>query len=342
MVSPFLLLSTIVSPYLILTKSRLQYNVISSIIDSDVGETVEFLATPFFLKFALLSLAIIAIPFVLCRLRSLVDRCSSQKLTRIYLIIPALLLSLFAVLKAPHDREELYNDGLYRYFPLRQVVLVKRSIVETRVVVNQYQNMSLDLSVARDKENDVSVVLVVGEAARRKSMGVYGAAFNTTPFLSSMSSKSTDQVALFSDAVTVAPFTRVAVPLLLSMAGARDYTKIGRTPSIYKILNQAGVISTLVSKNHGVTLHEQLIDVIVKDNANAVGGASIYDVDLLAHMSDALAESDSGSDFITLRLLGSHQRYKDRYPSDHDCFSPDTPEANYLSSIRYTDADRHG
>ncbi|QKQ26916.1 sulfatase-like hydrolase/transferase [Candidatus Reidiella endopervernicosa] len=201
--------------------------------------------------------------------------------------------------------------------------------------------MSLDLSVARDKENDVSVVLVVGEAARRKSMGVYGAAFNTTPFYLRCHLNQRIKLRFFRCCNCCAIYQGCCSVIAFDGWGTRLH-KDRAHPSIYKILNQAGVISTLVSKNHGVTLHEQLIDVIVKDNANAVGGASIYDVDLLAHMSDALAESDSGSDFITLRLLGSHQRYKDRYPSDHDCFSPDTPEANYLSSIRYTDADRHG
>lgn len=163
-----------------------------------------------------------------------------------------------------------------------------------------------------------------------------GNKYNTTPYLMELSQLKSDKMITFSDMVSVAPFTRVAVPSLLSVSLSKDYTsKIGSTPSIYKILKETAIDTTFISAELTKGFHDVLATSIIADNKNIINISERYDEALVEKFNQSLLQKDQ--QLITFHLRGSHNKYKSRYPKSRQCFTPNIPEANYLNSIRYTD-----
>jgi glucan phosphoethanolaminetransferase (alkaline phosphatase superfamily) len=62
---PILLFSALITPYILVTKSRLSYNVISSIFESDYHESMELMHSPFFIKYISIFIFILFFPLII-------------------------------------------------------------------------------------------------------------------------------------------------------------------------------------------------------------------------------------------------------------------------------------
>jgi len=122
----------------------------------------------------------------------------------------------------------------------------------------------------------------------------------------------------------------------LSLSNVLNYDKVAITPSIYKIINKSDIETRFVSIRNRNTFHESLSNEIIKDNQNVTNLEKKYDGDLLPLLYKSI-DSNSSRKIITFHLTGSHYIYKKRYPVEFNCFAPNIFEANYLSSLRYTD-----
>lgn len=339
---PSLLLSALVTAYVLLTHSKISVNVVASVLGTGLHEALEFSSSRFFLKYILIILSILMSPYVLHRLLLLL-KLAPMRTSR---VSPFFALACLLILAGFHhidtsgnERRTINAAGINNYFPMREIITLDRNLFETSRVISQYKNMSFLLDSEQDADNDTSVILVIGEAARKSSMGLYGSKYNTTPFFSKLADESPGKLVYMLDMVSASASTRVSVPSLISMSSTAGFGKIESYPSIYRMVNNAGVETVYLANKAQNTFFESVINAIMQDNKVRINNASgtDYDGDALDYLFEITNDGSRSSKLITFQLAGSHYKYDIRYPAEQDCFEPAIEEAFYLSSIRYTD-----
>ncbi|MCO6411196.1 MAG: sulfatase-like hydrolase/transferase [Thiogranum sp.] len=339
---PFLVLSSLVTAYEFLMHSKVSVNVIASILETDFHESLEFARSRFFIKFAVVCLTILFSPWVLhCLARWLRIAPLPSASVSPYAIPACLaLLAGFHLADTSGDERRSINAaGIYNYFPMREMKNIERNLFQTSLVVDKYRKMHFQLDSGQDADNEISVILVIGEAARKSSMGIYGSRYATTPFVSELAERFPGKIAYMTDMVSVSAYTRVSVPSMISMCDAANFHRLASCPSIYRMLNKAGVETVYLANKAQSTFFDSVANAIMQDNKARVynGNGTEYDGDALNALFAITGDDSAGSRLITFQLAGSHYEYDKRYPADQDCFEPAIPEAYYLSSIRYTD-----
>jgi len=333
---PALFLSSLITPYLVLTKTKLSHNVIASIYDTDYNESLELISSPFIIKYFLLSIIVLTLPIIFKKFAdSFLKREIFIKIRLMFLMVPLLILCIIYNYNSVNTRTTSYQSSLLNYYPFRQIIFVKNSLDENINRIQQYRNMKFKDEIFQDRNNDVSVLLIVGEAVRKSTLNIYGNKHLTTPYMTFLKNNYPQKITFFSNMVTIAPFTRVAVPSLFSMSNALNYNQSSLLPSVFKIINHAGIKTAYVSIRNRNSYHESFSNELVKDNEIIERIDGKYDEDLLDVVNKNINKKKK--QLLTVHLSGSHYNYKDRYPPDFNCFVPDNYEANYFSSIRYTD-----
>ncbi len=330
---PSLLFSAMITPYLVITRSKISYNAIGSIYDTDYQEATEFISSQFSLKYIIIFIVILLIPFLI----NYMNFISSKIYIRIKPIslLALLLLSLYGFdyrLKQKQGSRQAVGVG--KYYPMREIVLMKKFFYDNKYFVYEYKNTKFNSRITEDRDNNISIILVIGEADRKSSWGIYGNPYNTTPYLSNLVKNKSNRIVFFSDMLTAAAFTRVAVPSLLSVSNAINYDKIPVTPSVYKILKKTSINTVFITRRNINSFQNNLVTIIMRDNKVFEAVNDKYDGDLLPLVYKQLNKNEKN--LITVHLSGSHYKYDTRYPKEHTCFEPKKPESNYLSSVRYT------
>ena len=343
---PLLILSFLESPYIFLTKSGLSNNVVASVFESNASETIEFLASPFALKYLTIFCFLIVFSFFFVRLRFLIIEQAFYKNNALltnkkqYFIVGLCIFSIVVfhyVNKKDTSKVVHYSGGVYSHFPLKTLIVFKRAVFETAFVIHDFKSFKIEERIHRAESNKLSVVLVIGESARRNALGIYNSKLETSDELIKYLASRPNSTLIFSDALSVAPFTRVAVPSMLSVSSAQNYGEIGSSPSLYKIVNRSKEGRThFIGKRNPKLFHEQLISSFIDENSLIYNVKSNFD-NALFDQATTIQNTDFSSSLMTIHLSGSHYKYKERYPKTEDCISPSIPEAAYLNSIRYTD-----
>ncbi|EGQ5298779.1 phosphoethanolamine transferase [Enterobacter hormaechei] len=175
-------------------------------------------------------------------------------------------------------------------------------------------------------------VLIIGEAGRTASMGIYGYHRDTTPELQ----KQKSQLLLFRNAVAPAPVTIMSVPLAMTAntVNTRDPHKYG--DNVINIANKAGYETYWYSRQGKGGAHNNVITGIALNTKQQKWIEGGYDEDLLPLLQNAL--KTSGKKMIVLHLYGSHEPSCQRFPATHAVLRGDNEADDcYDNSIRYTD-----
>ncbi|HMH67876.1 MAG TPA: phosphoethanolamine transferase [Pinirhizobacter sp.] len=177
-----------------------------------------------------------------------------------------------------------------------------------------------------------TVVLVIGESARRDRHGIFGYTTPTTRIVEGI-----DGVAAFSDAVTLHPYTVDAVPVIVARHDRLAPSAV-RTPNLVSLFAAAGFRTSWISNQAAMGADDSLVSVYAKyaddrwfSRAVSRSGATSLDEDLLPRFRSELAAT-SDDKFIVMHLYGSHENFEKRYPASFAIF----PDA-YDNSIAYTD-----
>ncbi len=322
------------SGYHLMTGREVSYNVIASIYETNPRELAEFVSSRFFVLLsgfsgaaflAVISLTSSEFPLTPDFLRSLENKKCG------------VALLVFSVLGLAFVSQ---HYQLRDFYPARDFVKNYKYFTETYSVALEY--LSTPYLFEGDLESlvDSNMVLVVGEASRRSSMSIYGGDDETTPVLENFQRKHPDNLLLFDDAISAATFTRVSVPSLLSTATAEEYLKVADYPSIIRILRSAGFHTEVLSNQERGGYYNGLTTALLSES-NSLGFSGWrnrgHDENLLPLIERYLKKSIAKPQFLMIHLSGSHFDYRQRYPSTHRHFSPDTMENAYKNSIRYTD-----
>ncbi|WP_157971362.1 phosphoethanolamine transferase [Dyella sp. C9] len=178
-----------------------------------------------------------------------------------------------------------------------------------------------------------TIVLVIGESARRDRHGIYGYPVQTTPM-----AERTPGLVAFSNVISLHYHTVDAVPVILAKrrawnTGSQDH------PNLISSFASAGFRTFWISNqaamgmdDSAVAAYASFADVQIFERPLSRFGLIAYDDVLLPRFFAALS-GKADDRFIVLHLFGSHERFSQRYPSEFNEF-PDS----YDNSILYTDA----
>lgn len=230
--------------------------------------------------------------------------------------------------------------SVYRHYkqsyPLNFVLgypAAKIEIRRVRALVATQQGIScaLDPVVADEPQ---TVVLVIGESARRDRHALFGYARNTNPMMAHYR----DQLWLFKNVISTSFETTSSVPAILT--GSFGDQAILH-PSFLMAFNAAGFRSYWFSNQAQYGEYDSLVSayasaaderVFLHMHSYSVSLSTIYDEALLPYLDGALKEKGHPKKLIVLHLYGSHADFAKRYPPAFNRF-PDP----YDNSILYTD-----
>jgi heptose-I-phosphate ethanolaminephosphotransferase len=320
--------------YFCLMGHSIGFQVFASIFDTHLDESIEFLSSPFFRRYAIGLLALLALIFGFFRLTG--NRIIGEHLLPPNVlwggVIAIWIVSPIYVTRSIHQPIDFY--------PFKELDHLVRYVTEVHVLVKDYRNLRHQFTGRIERDKAATVILVIGEAARRDKLGLYGNGVQTTPRLEKFAREHPRRLLIFGDAVAASSYTRISVPSLLSVAPARDYDRITKHPSILKIMKATGHEAILISNQTRRGFHDDLVSAFMEDAAHRnylTDRGDVHDEALIPPLLRELASSADKSRLIVVHLAGSHFNYKARYPEKEAFFPPTTWENHYLNSLRYTD-----
>ncbi len=197
--------------------------------------------------------------------------------------------------------------------------------------------------------NDLYVVFVIGESARRDHMGIYGYSRDNTPNLA----KEKNLAALQGYSCDTA--TKLSLRCMFVREGGTTDTpqRTLKEMNVFSVLKNEGFTSDLYSMQSEAWFYNQTraVDYSLREDIAAEKrnvGKPIDDMLLVDEVKDSIANHPDGKHLIILHTKGSHYLYSERYPRsfaryqpecmgiDDSCSTEEMVNA-YDNSLLYTD-----
>ena len=200
---------------------------------------------------------------------------------------------------------------------------------------------------AKKLKNKQINVIVIGESTSRDHLGIYGYERQTTPDLSAIR----DELLIYSDILSTSATTIQSLKKALTLNNFKDPRQ---ESTLIQLMNQAGFETHWISNQKPVGIYDSFVTQVAKasdhftfTNSTIYSSVTPLDEVLLPHYKKALA-SDSDKVFIVVHLLGTHSKYRYRYPEDFAHFEGKTPSKfqhrkatetvnHFDNAIRYVD-----
>lgn len=202
--------------------------------------------------------------------------------------------------------------------------------------------------VASKKSTEKQVhVVVIGESTSRSHLGIYGYERPTTPNLSLLK----DELLVYSDILSTSATTIQSLKKALTLNNFKDTRQ---ESTLIQLMNQAGYETYWISNQKPVGIYDSFVTQVAKaadhytfTNSTIYSSVTPLDEVLIPHYKKAL-QSEADKVFIVVHLLGTHAKYRYRYPDTFAYFKGDTPSPythdkatetvnHYDNSIRYVD-----
>jgi glucan phosphoethanolaminetransferase (alkaline phosphatase superfamily) len=236
-------------------------------------------------------------------------------------------------------------------YPMNVCYNVALAIQRTDLTEKYYQtseHFHFDAHSTHPADRREVYVMVIGETSRADNWQLYGYSRETNPHLSHLPG-----LIAFPKVLSESNTTHKSVPMLLSEVNALDFDSIYYRKGIITAFKEAGFRTAFFSNQR---YNRSFIDFFgkeadtydfIKEDSSATEGYNPSDEELLKRVKKELALG-APKEFIVLHTYGSHFNYRERYPLDKACFTPDFPtEAKpknrsmllnaYDNTIRYTD-----
>ena len=187
-------------------------------------------------------------------------------------------------------------------------------------------------------------ILIIGESASRNHLSLYGYKHDTTPLLKERIAKDDDGFKFFSFRNAYSSFTHTVQSVTYALTDINQYNRkdLSQAVSVIDIANKAGFDTYWLSNQSGDSMIVTPLTAISMNAGNirfvseSHKGGRIFDLDILDIIPEKInAEKNT---LIIIHLMGSHTKYRDRYPREFNSFSEEAPIINeYDNSIYYTD-----
>lgn len=257
-----------------------------------------------------------------------------------------------AILLIPAMLDGVMSDTL---FPVNLLSAAASHVEDLHYVSMAHKNR-LDLTTVKGAAADIPdqqlvVVLVIGESARADHFGLNGYVRPTTPLLAG-----TAGLVNFSNARSCASATRVSVPCLLTRATEHDPKRASNETSMISMFRHFGFDTAWISTNQIYGTYDTPVTAVANEAQRLIFPITMQnlqhgalDEELIGPFKQFLARP-SERKMVVLHQRGSHWHYHDRYPASFRKFTP-TCEGNtspsrceidkltngYDNSILYTD-----
>ncbi|GHS90939.1 phosphoethanolamine transferase CptA [Bacteroidia bacterium] len=262
----------------------------------------------------------------------------NQFLFFISLLIPLSIVP-FENLSKVMSSVDFYKSGIHYLDENRDMQLEAKARKST----------SMDISCNLASDNNTFVV-IIGESLSRNHMQIYGYSRPTTPILDSMK----NELYIYKDIVSPNTHTIGVLKQALTFADYDHPEYYLQKPSIVDLFRDAGFKTYWISTQPLINKWGSSYGIIAKESDH------VYDLsitkqhdEIVFPIIDKILEEDSiGNKIIFIHLMGSHNMYKSRYPSEYKFFNqenypiPDKPYLNgkkkktideYDNSVLYSD-----
>ena len=297
--------------------------------ETNANEASEYLSQYFSLKIVLIALAYTAIAILLwTRLRPVHIPSPWRYLVSFALLYGLILHPIAVNTFIKHKPFEKTVNGLASrmepaapwqfisgYYQYRQQLTSLNSLLNENNALPPLANF-------KDNSGDAprTLVLVIGESTQRGRMSLYGYPRETTPELDALH-KSDPNFTVFNNVVTSRPYTIEILQQALTFANEKN-------PDLYlmNMMKQAGYKTFWITNQQTMTARNTMLTVFSKQtdkqfymNQQRTQSAREYDSNVLAPFKEVLADP-APKKFIIVHLLGTHIKYKFRYPDGQGKF----------------------
>ena len=322
--------------YLLLVGNPITYTAYASVLETNIQEASEFVTSAFFLRYVSMVAGLLLGTLSISRVRyalhikrnGLLIRMLKGSVTVGWLFCVAVVFA--------------YSGKLVDYYPVYEIAAQFTYMKEVHSFVSAYSKLDYVFKGKIDSTSRTTVVLIIGEGARRDAHGIYDDRLATNPRLSAAIFARPDRFAVFEDAISASDNTRASIPSMLSVMTSKNFTQVMSEPSIIKIISAAGLESTLLSNHSRRGSYNDFISTMFKDATRkryltSEKSGKSYDACLVPLFEEELKREINSARLIVLHLYGSHFRYASRYPTSHNVYDEETERGQYLNSVAYSD-----
>ncbi|MCU6667655.1 phosphoethanolamine transferase CptA [Enterobacteriaceae bacterium H4N4] len=350
--------------YFVIYGQEFSQSVLFVMFESNANEASEYLSQYFSLKIILVALVYTAVAiFLWTRLRPVYVPSPWRWLVS-FALLYGLILHPIVMNSVVNQRpfEKALNGLASRmepaapwqfisgYYQYRQQLTSLKNLLDKNTALPPLANF-------KDSSGNAprTLVLVIGESTQRGRMSLYGYPRETTPELDALH-KSDAKLTVFNNVVTSRPYTIEILQQVLTFANEKNPDVYLTKPSLMNMMKQAGYKTfwitnqqTMTARNTMLTVFSQQTDKQYYMNQQRTQSAREYDTNVLAPFKEVMADP-AEKKFIIVHLLGTHIKYKFRYPENQGVFdgktdnqpaglSKDEQESynDYDSANRYND-----
>ena len=320
--------------YYVIYGQEFSQSVLYVMFETNANEASEYLSQYFSLKIVLIALAYTAMAILLwTRLRPVHIPSPWRYLVSFALLYGLILHPMTVNTFIKHKPFEKTLDGLASrmepaapwqfisgYYQYRQQLTALNSLLNENNALPPLANF-------KDNSGDAprTLVLVIGESTQRGRMSLYGYPRETTPELDALH-KSDPNFTVFNNVVTSRPYTIEILQQALTFANEKNPDLYLTQPSLMNMMKQAGYKTFWITNQQTMTARNTMLTVFSKQtdkqfymNQQRTQSAREYDSNVLAPFKEVLADP-APKKFIIVHLLGTHIKYKFRYPDGQGKF----------------------
>lgn len=317
--------------YFCIYQSEFSHSVLFIALESNIAESSEYLEQ--YLKWWILLIfllhAVIAI-WLWSRLKPVHLSCKAKSIFCIFIL---LFLFIFPVTKDYVFKGETWSTTM-DYLQMRmepaepwQLVIgylkYRNQLEEMQALLEENRKIT-PLSNLQDKHADLpaTLVLLIGESTNRQHMSLYGYARKSTPSLDAIQK----ELAVFNNVVSSLPATIESLQQVLTFADQQNPDLFLTRSSLMNMMKQAGYKTfwitnqqTMSKRNTMLTSFSKQMDVQKYMNHSRNQNTREYDSNVFEPFDEALNDKAKRK-FIIVHLLGTHMKYKYRFPPEFEKF----------------------
>ncbi|MBJ9324949.1 phosphoethanolamine transferase CptA [Citrobacter freundii] len=320
--------------YYVIYGQEFSQSVLYVMFETNANEASEYLSQYFSLKIVLIALAYTAVAILLwTRLRPVHIPSPWRYLVSFALLYGLVLHPITVNTFIKHKPfEKTLNSLASRMEPAAPWQFIsgyyqyRQQLTALNSLLNE-NNALPPLANFKDNSGDAprTLVLVIGESTQRGRMSLYGYPRETTPELDALH-KSDPNFTVFNNVVASRPYTIEMLQQALTFANEKNPDLYLTQPSLMNMMKQAGYKTFWITNQQTMTARNTMLTVFSKQtdkqfymNQQRTQSAREYDSNVLAPFKEILADP-APKKFIIVHLLGTHIKYKFRYPDGQGKF----------------------
>ncbi|MGB2129280.1 MAG: phosphoethanolamine transferase [Flavicella sp.] len=245
-----------------------------------------------------------------------------------FLLVFALFVRDFKIASSTKDTIN-FDGAKYHFFIKLNKTYPYGSLSKLYDTYGQVQDLlsftskmtDFDYGVTSFAKDENTIVLVIGETARKANFELYGYNRNTNPLL-----KSETNLIPFTEVTTCANYTYSSFVLNMSSTSCENYSTAYTESGICEAFQQSGYKTYWITNqdyylNSPFKFYSQNADYFL-DISKSLDTYN-NDLSMLPHLEQILSEKSEEKKFIIIHTIGSHYRYNLRYPSQFSVFKPE-------------------